>query len=61
MISKDTLGWNFLEGNQKHVRRWRFFVRDFKIEKGVPIIKVRSDHGKEFEKTKIDSSTILNI
>ena len=25
--------WNFLERNQKHVRRWRLFVRSFKTRK----------------------------
>ena len=34
-ISQDTLRWSFLEKNQKHVRNWKFYVRDFKTRKGL--------------------------
>ena len=54
MISQDTLGLNFLEKNQKHVRNWKFFARDYKMRKA-PIFKIRSDHGKEFENARFES------
>ena len=30
----NTLGWNSLERNRKHVRRWRNFARGFKMKRG---------------------------
>ena len=33
-FSRYTWGWNFVEKNQKHARRWKFCARDFKTRKG---------------------------
>ena len=30
----NTLGWNSLERNRKHVRRWRNFAKGFKMKRG---------------------------
>ena len=35
--------------------RWKGYARDSKMKKGVPIIKIRSDHGKEFENAKFEA------
>ena len=58
MTSQDTHGWNSLGKNQKHVREWRFYAKGFKMKRwggGVSIVKIRSDHGKEFENARFDS------
>ena len=37
------------------MKRWKDYARNFKMKKGVPIVKIRSDHGKEFENAKFEA------
>ena len=35
--------------------RWKGYARGYKNEKGIPIVKIRSDHGKELENAKFEA------
>ena len=35
--------------------RWKGYARGYKNEKGIPIVKIRSDHGKEPENAKFEA------
>ena len=35
--------------------RWKGYARCYKNEKGIPIVKIRSDHGKELENAKFEA------
>ena len=54
MISQDTLGWNFLERNWKHVRRWRIFLETSKQERGSNC-QDKELPWKEFENARFES------
>ena len=36
-------------------------MQELQNEKGVPIVKIRSDHGKDFENARFESSCEKNI
>ena len=55
MISQDTLGLNFLEKNQKQFEKLEILCKRLQNKKGVLIVKIRSDHGKEFENARFES------
>ena len=35
--------------------KWKGYARGYKMKKGVLIVKIRSDHGKEFENAKFET------
>ena len=37
------------------MKRWKDYARNFKMKKGVPIVKIKSDRGKEFENAKFEA------
>ena len=45
----------FLRENSKECEKMEKLCKRLQNEKGVPIIKIRSDHGKEFENAKFEA------
>ena len=58
MISQGTLEWNSLKKSRRHATRWKDYAKSSKMKKGVPIVKIKSDHGKEFENAKFKAFCI---
>ena len=60
MISQDTLGLNFLEKKSEAYEKLEILCKKLQNEKGAPIVKIRSDHGKEFENVRFESFCTKN-
>ena len=55
MISQGTHGWNSLKISGEACDKMERLCKRLQNEKGVPIVKTRSDHGKIFENTKFEA------
>ena len=55
MITQDTLELNFLGKKSEACERLEILCKKLQNEKGVPIAKIRSDYGKEFENARFES------
>ena len=60
IISQDTLGLNFLEKKSEAYEKLEILCKKLQNEKGVPIVKIRSDHGKEFKNARFESFCAKN-
>ena len=55
MISQGTLGWNSFREKSEACKKMERLCKKLQNEKGVPIVKIRSDHGKEFKNVKFEA------
>ena len=55
MISQGTLGWNSFREKSEACKKMERLCKKLQNEEGVPIVKIRSDHGKEFKNVKFEA------
>ena len=55
MISQGTLGWNSFREKSEACKKMERLCKKLQNEEGVPIVKIRSNRGKEFENAKFEA------
>ena len=61
MISQGTLGWNSFREKSEACNKMERLCKKLQNEEGVPIVKIKSDHGKEFENAKLEHFAMSTI